>query len=554
MAVIIQKMIDSEKSGIAFSVHPVTQNKNQIIIEAGFGLGEAIVSGSITPDDYLVDKQGFNILNINVNEQTKALYKKVNGGNKWEKLKEKGKQKVLLEKEIIELSKLIVKIEKHYNFPCDIEWAKKGKKFYILQSRPITTITNKKYVNNDWHKKYNFIINEKWEQIVGRKSPVLRSSLIYEGFHKWFQKRFNFKLTCCFITFSKYEKGNISSDNFINLKVRKQILKHIEESIEFDYQKIIKDIDVFNKNCDELVKSSKELSNKKVSLNKRFDTFCRIWKKFSSTLIMPLFLEKYLERIILNDFQDKEIAHKKLMEIISEGVQSELFEIKISSKKRKANYFKPSHEKYINLLKKLINTRDKRKNSYEKAWNEYSVCFFDELKKVTKLHNKIFWISHNILNELLNHKSKKKRYYNESLVYFIDGKVHVEYTQSFDWLKNKILKIDSNKNMIKGNIAYQGKVKGIVKIIIPNDSKNIKCGQILVTKMTTPDYVPIMKKASAFITDEGGVTCHAAIISREMKKPCIIGTKIATKILKNGDLVEVDANQGIVNILKKSKK
>ena len=68
--------------------------------------------------------------------------------------------------------------------------------------------------------------------------------------------------------------------------------------------------------------------------------------------------------------------------------------------------------------------------------------------------------------------------------------------------------------------------------------------------MTTPEMVPIMKKASAFVTDEGGVTCHAAIISREMRKPCIIGTKVATQLLKDGDMVEVDANSGFVKILK----
>jgi len=68
--------------------------------------------------------------------------------------------------------------------------------------------------------------------------------------------------------------------------------------------------------------------------------------------------------------------------------------------------------------------------------------------------------------------------------------------------------------------------------------------------MTMPKYLPAMKRASAFITDEGGITCHAAIISREMKKPCIIGTKIATQILIDGVLVEVDADKGIVRIIK----
>jgi pyruvate,water dikinase len=68
--------------------------------------------------------------------------------------------------------------------------------------------------------------------------------------------------------------------------------------------------------------------------------------------------------------------------------------------------------------------------------------------------------------------------------------------------------------------------------------------------MTTPDFVPAMKKAVAFITDEGGITSHAAIVARELKKPCIIGAKIATRALKDGDLIEVDANRGVVKILK----
>jgi pyruvate,water dikinase len=62
--------------------------------------------------------------------------------------------------------------------------------------------------------------------------------------------------------------------------------------------------------------------------------------------------------------------------------------------------------------------------------------------------------------------------------------------------------------------------------------------------MTSPDFIPILKKVSAIITDEGGITCHAAIVSRELKIPCIVGTKIATKVLKDGDVVEVDAQKG----------
>ncbi len=107
------------------------------------------------------------------------------------------------------------------------------------------------------------------------------------------------------------------------------------------------------------------------------------------------------------------------------------------------------------------------------------------------------------------------------------------------------------KEIIKGNSASLGEVKGRIKIIITeNDFKKMKKGDVLVTQMTRPEFVPILKLASAIITDEGGITCHAAIISRELNIPCIIGTQVATKILKDGMKVEVNANKGIVKIIK----
>lgn len=104
---------------------------------------------------------------------------------------------------------------------------------------------------------------------------------------------------------------------------------------------------------------------------------------------------------------------------------------------------------------------------------------------------------------------------------------------------------------ISGAIAQVGKVKGVVKIIFEEkDIDKVQEGDILVMPMTTPNFLPAMKKASAFVTDEGGITCHASIVARELGKPCIIGTKIATQVLKDGDLIEVDANKGTVRVLK----
>lgn len=108
-------------------------------------------------------------------------------------------------------------------------------------------------------------------------------------------------------------------------------------------------------------------------------------------------------------------------------------------------------------------------------------------------------------------------------------------------------KIETSIQEICGIPAYNGIVKGTVRIIHDNnDLKKVQRGDIIVAAETTIDYVVVMEKAAAFVTNQGGVTSHAAVISREMKKPCIIGTQIATKIFKDGDIIEVDANKGIV--------
>jgi len=114
-------------------------------------------------------------------------------------------------------------------------------------------------------------------------------------------------------------------------------------------------------------------------------------------------------------------------------------------------------------------------------------------------------------------------------------------------------KILSTATQLKGFSASPGQARGKVKVVMNREQLNkITPGDILVSPMTTPAYMPAMTKAAAFVTDEGGIICHAAIVSREMKKPCIVGTKNATKILRGDDLVELDANNGIVNIIERA--
>lgn len=141
VAVVVQVMVQSEISGIAFSVHPVTQDYNQMIIEAGWGLGEAVVSGQITPDSYVLEKEPRNILDINIADQERMMVRKSEGGNEWVDVEDNKKAvQKLSGRQIVELSDVIMRIEKHYGFPCDIEWAMQNSTIYVVQSRPITTL------------------------------------------------------------------------------------------------------------------------------------------------------------------------------------------------------------------------------------------------------------------------------------------------------------------------------------------------------------------------------------------------------------------------------
>jgi len=147
---------------------------------------------------------------------------------------------------------------------------------------------------------------------------------------------------------------------------------------------------------------------------------------------------------------------------------------------------------------------------------------------------------------------RKKRYILE----IVNGKFRVvsgneaekRYHEEFEE------KVSENIGELRGTIASLGFAKGQVKIVITReDQKKMKKGDILVSTMTTPRLMEAVKLAGAIVTDEGGLTAHAAIVAREFRIPCIVGTRFATQLLNDGDLIEVDANKGTLKILEKKK-
>jgi phosphohistidine swiveling domain-containing protein len=270
----------------------------------------------------------------------------------------------------------------------------------------------------------------------------------------------------------------------------------------------------------------------------------------------PLSLEYYFNQIKEFLMMDKKEIEKRLKEIKEAGKR-------IRKKKKE-------------ILKKY-RIKDKRILNLIKIAEE--VSFYRNWR--LEITNKSIFLSLSLFNEIarrlgITYKDLVQLTFEEILSSLKKGKISKKLKTQIDFrkkgfgvfmVKNK-LKILTERNLeklkkkfeisyketkiIKGIIGNSGIARGKCVIInSPKDSKKVEKGNILVTKMTTTEFVPFLKKSIVLVTDIGGLTSHAAIISRELNIPCIIGTKIATKILKDGDLVEVDANKGVVKIIKK---
>ncbi|MBS3144240.1 hypothetical protein J4208_01510 [Candidatus Woesearchaeota archaeon] len=481
VAVVVQKMINSEISGIAFSVHPVTQDYNQLIIEAGFGLGEAIVSGTITPDSYVVEKQPRRILEKNIVEQKRGLYRKEQGGNEWHERIPHGHQQKLSDAQILELTAIVLTIEDHYGFPCDIEWAFEKGKFFITQSRPITTLTEK-----EKEKKFFF------EKEVTRDLALLA----IEGFGPALINLYN-KL-----------KGIYPTSPFMIFYTRSLL---VEEWLDTDLLKEFVEL-IYLENLKGSIFLEQYIVNYKKHLDFYKDTNITSLKELQKYLSSLYFA---LESFIIFYFTAGDNRTPKPI-------------LQLAKQIRNTDNLGDASDKVV---------RSALKNIFPHTTGYETVISSNDLPNMPTI-------------DVLKKRAKQ--------FLFIPGKF-AETISLQDFSHNHpeyhfhIETPPADSTMLVGQIGNKGLAKGKIRIVNrKKEINNFREGEILVSTMTTPDFLPIMKKAAAFITDEGGITCHAAIISRELKKPCIIGTKFATKILKDGDLVEVDADNGIVRILEKT--
>lgn len=495
VAVVVQKMVNSQKSGIAFSVHPVTEDYNQLIIEAGFGLGEAIVSGSITPDSYVVTKDSKEIIDINISEQSRALYRSDTADGKerntWKDLGPLGHEQVLTNEQILELSDLIIKIENHYSAPQDIEWAMEGERFYIVQSRPITTLKK----NSNLYKSEHSYSDEFFLQFQVRGIGVLMADILNNVYGKYGSMSFSLS--------SVYYEGLYQNDLNITAEIGKKVFNDTDEFT--DLKNNLKEKFSLQRNYNFTTKGGvKDFFR---DINDLLSTYSKL---------DPLFTEK----ISVND----------------KGIVKEISEIK-DFYRLKLNNILFTDDSLFNKL--IITLSDKFKLSL----NDLRMYKHDEVLDLFK----------GMIVKDIELSKRKESYFFQKGNFWSGHDAKVKVKEIIDsW------RIESN---LRGQaISGSGKTAGRVKILEPSyemltNSHDLSSdkGVILVATSTGPEHLPLIKQASGIVTNAGGMLSHAAIVSRELGIPCIVGTKVATQVLKDGDLVEVDADNGMVRILERKK-
>lgn len=489
VAVVVQKMIASDSAGVAFSVHPVTENMDQLLAEAAFGLGEPVVSGSVTPDSYIVGKEPRRIIQINIAEKNQALVlSEDTEGNELVAIEgPKVYEQVLDNTRILELADLVVAIEKHYGFPCDVEWALENGKFYILQSRPITTLSKKEkhhlhYTVADLGILHHHII----------LSPDSYGALDYRTL-----------VEDCVV------RAYLTDEEMREARARGE--KLLDKDFFDDLVKRAADIRA------SLVEYKRPAAGA-VAL-KEWDRLLAIWKRMMTVYFycdQPM--QSALEDVVLKS----EAGHDYARHVLET-----MGKIKLELHASAENILTNGFDTFAELLEQKFNVT--REEFYALSPDEVREALKGKAPPVenarARLGGCVFIRKENSWQCLTGDEFRK-------------------WKETIEWGQPK---------EIIGTVAFPGKATGrVVKHLSWTAINEIPEGAILVTGMTNPQIVPYIKNAAAIVTDEGGLTCHAAIISREWKVPCIVGTKVATRLLHDGDVVEVDANAGLVTVLEKS--
>ncbi len=618
VAVLVQRMVESEVSGVIFTTNPVS-GEDELVIESVNGLGELLVQGKVTPETIRAEKTSGRVLS------------RMQG-------KQRSTKPVLSDDQVSELSNIASQIERHFGQPQDIEWAIERGKIYIVQSRPITALpkrSKQKYIT--------------WVTTVARRHTPLFLSLAVSG-----QDRARIQsVTGLPIGFSnirreglafQFDKDELAAAKaVVHDRVARDGLRFFQEyakTCERSAQKLLDATwQAAGKSDAEAVKGYFE-----VALAHASNLLVMITVQFE--------LEDFLNAFVserLNDAQKAEavVAALKFATQPTHEVHNLLRLLELGAEVQASV---PDYEEWIRLdadsltgriagqFGKIQELIDAYRQDFGWMGRMYYAGQPESARDVViRLQNGLKGDCAKRLLDMKNHRTRQMRERDAAIealgkdsdardladvvskylylrsyrldVFFmaherelpklsrvaakiglsdVDELIHLTWQEIIEGLEGGIgtdalqsrarerregFRFETrlgvtewfasgvsegrpardesqNHEALKGVTACGGRVRGRVRVVL-NDLSMVEMrpGEILVTTMTTPSLMLAVEKAAAIVTDEGGMLCHAAIVSRELNIPCVIGTESATRTLKTGDTVDVDATSGIVKLV-----
>ncbi|MFH1790054.1 MAG: PEP-utilizing enzyme [bacterium] len=271
------------------------------------------------------------------------------------------------------------------------------------------------------------------------------------------------------------------------------------------------------------------------------DVIINLLAKYAWMSCLDIHNDPWTKKEIINFFENLKIPKKLL------SFEEIMYALNLSKEELE----------FINLARELVYVKDMR-DVYRRKGVYYAIPLFTEIASRLNIDRKeLAYFTQSEIMEALNAVKKldpkvARKRQGGFLIYSKAEEIRItsDKEEINTFVNLNVLKDNADSVVLKGMPASLGIAKGKVKIVFGiKDLKKVNEGDIIVAITTHPDYVPAMHRASAIITDEGGLTSHAAIVSRELKIPCIVGTKSATSILKDGNTIEIDAERGLIKKL-----
>jgi len=644
IAVVIQEMVESEKAGVLFTLNPVTHNKDEMQINASYGLGESVVSGRITADSYIVNKSG-TIIEIHIgSKETQIVY--ADKHTKEEPVSpEKRAARTLSDTEIAGIVQAGLKIEKHYGMPMDIEWAIQNNQIYIVQARAITALKNNEdekriqaYIKHSKLTKmmkenmafqfekmpfayraldfdYMIAINDQKARIFAEGGIIFNSNPKIDDdgiqtlpenkkgftrhiFHiftmiKMF-KNFEYCAGVCKKFMLHYEKEIelIKSFDFENMSLAecKNFMDHSYELIQHLAY------DRFKYALFPSMLMSKKFTKMIQRVNKHYSAFDFYWELNNKTAVVTNDISRIADSIKTNTALTEAIISGTSFEslckdfpafksLADEFIKNNGFKSDYNCYCIEAKTFIEDPDRLVNIIRPLLSKSGKDTHTgKDKNYAEL-------LKKLQHIYERTYLrIAKDIRNFRYFHVVREEsQYLWEILFYYVRQcvkRINILLLQSDDyqhgianlfhrelievlaigsitdtykekiqrrnaafplaekvWEASKLLVFDSKGDVLKGVSGSPGVAVGKACLIsTPAEFYKMQKGDVLVCRLTDPEWTPLFTLASAVVADTGSALSHAAIVAREFNIPAVLGVGFATAKFKDGDMITVDGN------------